>query len=168
MLTENRMHHTLHPGTDKNARLDAMTARTLLILRHASAANPPEDADEQRPLTATGLAEATAVGRRLAGYRPEHVLCSTAVRTRQTWQRISAELAVQPKVEFEPEIYAASPGTLRELVWQAPDDVSTLLLIGHNPAVHELAWSLLGDQAPQYFPPASLAVVTFTGRWTDL
>jgi phosphohistidine phosphatase len=168
MLTENRMCHTLHPGTDKNARLDHMTARTLLILRHASAANAPEDADEQRPLTRTGLAEASDVGRELAPYHPEHVLCSTAVRTRQTWQQISAELPVQPKVEFEPRIYAAVPETLRELVWQTEDTVGTVLLIGHNPGVHELAWSLLGERAPQYFPPAALAVVTFTGAWTDL
>jgi phosphohistidine phosphatase len=144
-----------------------MTARTLLLLRHATAANAPEDADEQRPLTKSGLAEATAVGRELAVFKPEHVLCSTALRTRQTWQQVSAQLPVQPKVEFEPRIYAASADTLRELIWSADEDVHTLLLIGHNPAVHELAWLLLEDQAPQYFPPASLAVVTFTGSWTS-
>jgi phosphohistidine phosphatase len=162
------MRHTLHPGTDKNARLIVMTARTLLILRHATAANTPEDADERRPLTRTGLAEAARVGRALAGLKPEHVLCSTALRTRQTWQQISGELPARPKVEFEPLIYAAGPETLRELVWATDPDVTTLLLIGHNPAVHELAWSLLGDQAPRSFPPASLAIVTFTGSWTGI
>lgn len=145
-----------------------MTARTLLILRHATAANAAENADEQRPLTTHGLAEARARGRELAAFRPQHVLCSTALRTRQTWQEISTGLTVQPKVEFEPRIYAATSETLRELVWLTDDDVTTLLLVGHNPAVHELAWDLLGERAPQYFPPASLAVVTFDGRWTDL
>lgn len=145
-----------------------MTARTLLILRHASAANVNGTADDERPLTPSGFAEATRVGRDLAPVRPEQVLCSTALRTRQTWQQISAELPAQPKVAFEPAIYQADADALRELVWQTADDIRTLLLIGHNPAVHELAWSLLGSQAPQYFPPASLAVVTFTGGWTDL
>lgn len=145
-----------------------MTARTLLILRHASAANEPQAADEQRPLTRSGLAQATEIGRELVALKPEHVLCSTATRTRQTWQQVSAELPVQPKVEFEPRIYTADAETLRELVWQTEREVSTVLLIGHNPAVHELAWSLLGNQAPQHFPPASLAVVTFTGSWTEL
>jgi phosphohistidine phosphatase len=145
-----------------------MTARTLLILRHASAANEPGTADEQRPLTPIGRKEATEVGRRIAGLRPEHVLCSTAVRTRQTWRLISAELAVQPKIDFETAIYQADAESLRELVWHTGDDVKTLLLIGHNPAVHELAWFLLGERAPQYFPPASLVSVTFTGAWSHL
>jgi phosphohistidine phosphatase len=145
-----------------------MTARTLLILRHASAANEPGVIDTERPLTPLGRTEATRVGREIAALRPEHVLCSPALRTRQTWQRISAGLAVLPKIDFVPEMYQASAEALRELVWQAQDDVTTLLLIGHNPAVHELAWTLLGSQAPQYFPPASLAAVSFTGKWTDL
>jgi phosphohistidine phosphatase len=158
----------MHPPTDKNARLDGMTARTLLILRHASAANEPGVIDAERPLTPLGRTEATRVGRDIAALRPEHVFCSPALRTRQTWLRISAELAVQPKIDFEPGLYQASAEALREQIWQTPDDVATLLLIGHNPAVHELAWALLGNQAPQHFPPASLAAVTFTGKWTDL
>jgi phosphohistidine phosphatase len=158
----------MHPATDKNARLGGMTARTLLILRHASAANEPGVADAERPLTPLGRTEATRVGREIAAFRPEHVFCSTALRTRQTWQQISAELATQPKIDFEPAMYQASAQALRELLWQTPDDVTTLLMIGHNPAVHELAWTLLEGQGPQYFPPASLATVTFTGTWTEL
>jgi phosphohistidine phosphatase len=145
-----------------------MTARTLLILRHASAANEPGTADEERPLMPIGRKEATVVGRKLAALRPEYVLCSPAVRTRQTWQQISAELAIQPKVDFETGIYQANAETLRELIWQTDDSVSTLLLIGHNPAVHELAWFLLGERAPRYFPPASLVSVTFEGTWPQL
>ncbi|MCE7005853.1 histidine phosphatase family protein [Kibdelosporangium philippinense] len=145
-----------------------MTARTLLILRHASAANEPGTADADRPLTPIGRKEASEAGRRLAVAKPERVLCSPALRTRQTWQQVSAELASQPKVTFEPGIYEASVDALRELIWQTGDEIGTLLLIGHNPAVHELAWILLGDQAPQHFPPASLAEVTFDGAWTEL
>jgi phosphohistidine phosphatase len=162
------MPHTMHPPTDKNARLDGMTARTLLILRHASAANKPGVVDVERPLTPLGRTEATRVGREIAALRPEHVLCSPALRARQTWQQISAELGTQPKTDFEPEMYLAHTEALRELVWQTPDDVPTLLLIGHNPAVHQLARTLLGSEAPQHFPPASLATVTFTGKWTEL
>ncbi|GAB3909903.1 histidine phosphatase family protein [Kibdelosporangium lantanae] len=145
-----------------------MTARTLLLLRHATAANHPEGADEQRPLTRHGLAEASAVGREIATWKPEYVLCSPALRTQQTWRRVSVELAAQPEVSYEPGIYAAAPDALRELVWLVDDKVRTVLLIGHNPAVHELAWQLLGDSAPRHFPPASLAVVTFDGDWTEL
>ncbi|SMC86241.1 SixA phosphatase family protein [Kibdelosporangium aridum] len=145
-----------------------MTARTLLILRHASAANEPGMADVERPLTPIGRKEATHAGRELAARRPEHVLCSPALRTRQTWQQVSAELPSQPKVDFEPSLYLATVDTLREVIWQTADDIGTLLLIGHNPAVHELAWMLLEEQAPQHFPPASLAEVTFDGAWTQL
>ncbi|CAM3619034.1 histidine phosphatase family protein [Kibdelosporangium persicum] len=145
-----------------------MTARTLLILRHASAANEPGMADAKRPLTPIGRQEAAYAGRQLAPFQPEHVLCSPALRTRQTWQQVSTELATQPGVDFESSIYEASARTLRELIWQTDEDVRTLLLIGHNPGLHELAWTLLGDQAPQQFPPASLAAVTFSGSWTEL
>lgn len=145
-----------------------MTARTLLLLRHATAANGLEGADEQRPLTRHGLAEASVVGRDIATWQPEYVLCSPALRTRQTWQRVSAELATEPKVSYEPSIYAATSDMLRELVWLVDDEIHTVLLVGHNPAVHELAWHLLGESAPRHFPPASLAVVTFDGRWTEL
>ncbi|ALG13669.1 SixA phosphatase family protein [Kibdelosporangium phytohabitans] len=145
-----------------------MTVRTLLILRHASAANAVDLADVERPLTPIGREEATKVGRDLAAMRPEHVLCSPALRTRQTWDRVRAELANQPAVTFDQSMYLAGVDTLRELVWQTGDDVTTLLLIGHNPAVHELAWVLLGEQAPQRFPPASLAAVEFDGDWPEL
>jgi phosphohistidine phosphatase len=145
-----------------------MTARTLLLLRHATAANSPEGADEERPLTRHGLAEASVVGREIATLQPQYVLCSPALRTRQTWNQVSAELAAQPKVTYEPSIYAAPPETLRELIWLVDDEIRTVLLIGHNPAVHELAWQLLGDSAPRHFPPASLAVITFDGDWTEL
>jgi phosphohistidine phosphatase len=145
-----------------------MTARTLLILRHASAAMEPGTLDSERPLTPMGQTEATRAGRRIAAFDPGQVLCSPALRTRQTWERISAELTTQPKIEFEPMIYQATADALRELISQTDDDVSTLLLIGHNPAVHELAWTLLGDQAPQHFPPASLVAVTFSGLWFQL
>lgn len=146
-----------------------MTVRTLLILRHASAAATERGIlDSERPLTQIGRTEASRVGKQIAAFGPEQVLCSPALRTRQTWQQISAELTVQPKINFEPAIYQASADTLRELIWQANDDINTILLIGHNPAVHELAWTLLGDRAPQRFPPAALAKVTFTGSWTHL
>ncbi|MBP2322772.1 phosphohistidine phosphatase [Kibdelosporangium banguiense] len=145
-----------------------MTARTLLILRHASAADVPGTADVERPLTPLGRTEATHVGRQIAAMHPDHVFCSPARRTRQTWDQISAQLKAQPTIDFEPGLYQAGPDTLREQVWQTPDEATTLLLIGHNPAVHELAWQLLGNQAPQHFPPASLAVVRFPGKWTDL
>ncbi|MET0134981.1 MAG: histidine phosphatase family protein [Kibdelosporangium sp.] len=145
-----------------------MIARTLLILRHASAANEPANADEERPLTQLGRSEATQVGKHVAEWKPEQVLCSTALRTRQTWQLISPELETEPEIDFEPAIYQANADTLRELIWLAAGDARTLLLIGHNPAVHELAWGLLGDRAPQHFPPAALAVVRFKGEWTDL
>lgn len=145
-----------------------MTARTLVVLRHAKAANPSGLADRERPLSADGEHDARRVGEALAaqGLRPDLVLCSPSVRTRQT-----ANLALPgADVLFEPAIYEAYPDELLTLIRRSDPRVRTLVLVGHNPGVHELVRQLTEDEddGDAGFPPGAFAVIEVDGEWTEL
>ncbi|MFI6452234.1 SixA phosphatase family protein [Streptosporangium amethystogenes] len=143
-----------------------MTARTLVVLRHARAVNASGLADRERPLSADGEHDARRVGEALAaqGLRPDLVLCSPSVRTRQT-----ANLALPgADVLFEPAIYEAYPDELLTLIRRSDPQVRTLVLVGHNPGVHELVSQLTEDDGDAGFPPGAFAVIEVDGEWTEL
>ena len=150
--------------------------RRLMLLRHAKS-DWPDVPDRDRPLAKRGRRDAPAIGRWLHdhGYLPDTVVCSVARRTRQTWELLAPELGGSPSVSFEPRAYAASALTLLYLVAELPAASRAALLIGHNPAISELAASLAGPQtgpgAPSprtSFPTAAVAVLEFSGDWADL
>jgi phosphohistidine phosphatase len=114
--------------------------RRLVLLRHAKS-DWPDVPDHDRPLAKRGRRDAPVAGRWLKreGYVPELVLCSTARRTRETWKLAASEIGTSPQVRYEPEAYAATAGTLLELVRAIPAQYETALLIGHNPGISHLA-----------------------------
>src|ERR1700749_3755753 len=151
-------------------------SRRLILLRHAKS-DWPDVPDQDRPLAKRGRRDAPVIGRWLRdqGYRPQLVICSAALRTRQTWDLVGAELGGPPSVTFEPRAYAASALTLLYLVRELPAACSSALLIGHNPGVSELASNLIesaGDDTPGTpglrFPTAAVAVLEFPGDWAGL
>ncbi|GAA2619670.1 histidine phosphatase family protein [Actinomadura fulvescens] len=137
---------------------------TLIVLRHAKAVAGLGLADIDRPLNDRGRRDAAATGEwlRANDLVPDRVLCSTAVRTRETLEG----LAFQAEVSFEARIYDNDPETLASLVRETDEDVRALLLIGHNPSVHQLVHDLTGD-APDAFPTCALAVIEFTASWAE-
>jgi len=144
--------------------------RTLLVLRHAKAAGEPGVNDIERPLTAGGRRDASAAGQWLLsrGITPALVLCSTARRTRQTWEQISAALGEaapgEDAVSFEQRLYDAGAQSLLDLVNVQPGDAQTLLTVGHNPASGQLvAW--LTGRSDIAFPACALAVIRLGGSW---
>jgi phosphohistidine phosphatase len=115
--------------------------RRLHLLRHAKSSwDDPGLADHDRPLAGRGRRAADAIARhmRAEAIAPELVLCSTAARARETCERIGPALGVAP-VRYEAELYGASATTLLERVRAVPVDVASVLLIGHNPALEDLA-----------------------------
>lgn len=120
-----------------------MTARTLVLLRHAKADTPPATADADRPLSARGHADARAAGAWLATrHAPDLVLCSPSRRTRQTWHAVAASLTAgeasrAPQLHFERRLYEQEE--LLAAIREVDDAVGVLLLIGHNPSLSELA-----------------------------
>jgi len=150
------------------------TNRTLVLLRHAKSDWPEDVADHERPLADRGRRDAPVMGRwlREAGYRPDHVVCSTALRTRQTWELVRDGLDVDPATEFEPRVYGASVQELLDVIGGAPASAGTLLVIGHNPGLEYLALTLAGnapsderERMHHKFPTAAVAVFEWSGGW---
>jgi phosphohistidine phosphatase len=145
-------------------------AKRLLLLRHAKSSwDDPALDDHDRPLAARGRKAAKLIG---AYLRAEHVqiclvLCSSARRARETLDLIAAP----GEIQIERELYDASADQLLERLRRVPDEVAAVMLIGHNPAIQDLAVSLVAgvsELATRKFPTGALATLTLTGPWRAL
>lgn len=146
-----------------------MTARRILLLRHAkSARDEPGLDDYERPLAPRGRRAAAVMGVYLRdeGLVPDLVLCSGARRARETWEVVAHELARAPAVEHDPALYMATPDRLLKRLKKLPAAVKSVLVIGHEGGVDALARRLVGDgpvplrrRLGKKFPTAALAVV---------
>lgn len=152
---------------------------TLTLFRHAKSSWELNGQDDrERPLNARGLAATPLMGAFMQEnrIRPDLVLCSTAVRTRQTFDLTSAELKPVPKVKYEDALYLADPFLLLERLRKAPRTVKHLMIIGHNPGLQILAVELIGDGDPELIraisdklPTAGVVVITFdAASWADV
>lgn len=149
-----------------------MTARRLVLLRHAKAENPVVGTpDEDRPLSARGRADAAAAGRWLAAHHPpELVLCSPAKRTRQTWHTVATELGqVSPHVSYERRLYTGGLEDMLELVREVDPAAGSVLVIGHNPTLSQLAFDLDPDGSldSDGLRTAGLAVHEVAAEWAQ-
>ncbi|MEU2618958.1 histidine phosphatase family protein [Streptomyces sp. NPDC007157] len=152
-------------------------SRRIVFFRHAKA-DWPQVTDHERPLADRGRMEAAVAGRKLAdsGITFDLAVCSTSVRTRETWKLAVHELAHRPKTVYEERVYEASPGELIAVLNEVPDDAQDVILIGHNPGVHGVTEILIGSSEgdardwmnSRGFPAAAFAVVTFEGTWKSL
>lgn len=140
---------------------------TLVLLRHAKSAWPDGVGDEQRPLAERGRRDAPAAGRWLREHvRVDLVVCSPAVRTRQTWRLVSAELDVAPEFQLDDRIYDATAAELVAVVRELPPSAATVLVIGHNPGLSELVHVLGGT--PVELKTSAVAVLRGDVEWADV
>jgi phosphohistidine phosphatase len=118
--------------------------RTLVLLRHAKSAWPEGVDDRARPLAGRGRRDAPAAGRWLREHvgGVDLVVCSPALRTRQTWQLVAAELGGTPEFRVDDRIYGAPVADLVDVVRELPPSAGTVLLVGHNPGLSELVAAL--------------------------
>ena len=120
----------------------------LIIMRHAQAEKSATGGDVERALSQHGRADALAMGHALAqrGLRPDMALVSSATRTHQTWQAVSEAMG-DVDLHLIPALYNASSDTLRRAVEACEDKAGCLLLVAHNPGVHQLAVEYLIESA---------------------
>lgn len=149
----------------------------LMLLRHAKAERPAGVADFDRPLAERGRHDSLAVGRHMAelGWLPEAALCSPARRTRETLAALLPALPAAVDATWPPDLYAADGDDILALLRAAGGGPRSLLVVGHNPAMHDAALSLLGGTSGEAaaelhrkFPTAALAVFDCAGEWADL
>jgi phosphohistidine phosphatase len=148
----------------------------LIVMRHAKAGELPGGPDSERALRERGRRDAGRAGRWLRDndFVPEAVICSSARRTRQTWQYLSAELGTGggadpgtgPAFTADPRLYQADVADLLEIIAATPAPVTSLMYIGHNPAAGQLAADL--TEATPDFPTAAIAVVDLAVPWADI
>ena len=150
--------------------------KQLFLLRHAKSSwDDSSLPDHDRPLAPRGV-RATAVladHLRAADVAPSLVLCSPARRTRETLEGIRDALGADVEVQFEHELYGASAERLLERVGDVDDSVESVLLIGHNPGIADLALALAGrghdvEALRGKYPTGALATLAFEKSWRDL
>jgi phosphohistidine phosphatase len=150
-----------------------VTARRLIVLRHAKATQAPGLPDRERPLTEDGEHDARRIGEALTGMdlRPDLVLCSPSTRTRQTAELALSRSGVDASgadIVFEPAIYEAYSEELLTLIRRSDPEVRTLLLVGHNPGIHNLVQELTARDGDSAFPPGAFAVIETDDEWAEL
>lgn len=150
--------------------------KRLYLLRHAKSSwDDPTLADQDRPLAPRGRRAAKVIAKHLGrkGISPELVLYSPSTRTRQTLKRLAPGLRENADIRIEPELYTASAAVLLEVLHEVPDEIASVMLIGHNPGIQDLALNLAGvgseiARLRSKFPTAGLATLEFNGTWREL
>ncbi|MCV2393338.1 histidine phosphatase family protein [Actinotalea sp. M2MS4P-6] len=131
--------------------MTSVRRRRLVLLRHAKAEPAGNVPDQLRPLAVVGRRQCGDVGQRLStsGLVPEHVLVSTAVRTRQTWDLVRSAMGdvPEPEVLFTDELYDAGPRDVLALLRLLDERITTVLVVGHEPTMSVTA-ALLADPTP--------------------
>lgn len=147
-------------------------ARTLVLMRHASAEGWSTTGDRGRKLSAAGRKEAAEAGAMLQGLGISHVLCSSATRTRETLACLGLG---DVQVEYMDALYNCGSETLVQRIGEIDDEVAALLVIGHSPAIPTLASELTWrqDQAQAndiqcFYPTAAFSQFTLEGSWSSL
>jgi phosphohistidine phosphatase len=152
-------------------------AHTLYLLRHLKSSwTDPTLPDRERPLAPRGRRDGERIVKELVrlGVKPELVLCSSAERTRETLELIRPALNPTTTLQLEDDLYAASCARLLERIHAVPEPVTALMLIGHNPGLHELAVRLASagaelERLRAKFPTGALAKLTLpTTTWKRL
>jgi phosphohistidine phosphatase len=160
-----------------------MAPRSLWLLRHTKTVRHPPvgGSDHERTLAPRGRRDADALGQHLGDHgdhlglsedlMPALVLCSTAVRTVETIDRVLAGLAVPPPVRYLRALYDASTEDVLEQVSMVEDDVASVMVVGHNPTFEVLVATMPTSTPGSLkgsFATCGLAVFEVPGRWDEI
>ena len=158
--------------------IDAVAMR-LMLLRHAKAEKGlPGMGDRERALNPRGRKDAAKIGAYLVRHAlvPDRAVVSSAQRTRETWERLATALSAPPPAAFDDRLYNAGPELILDVIRETVGAARTLLVIGHNPGLHEAARLLIAagdvearERLSEGLPTSGLAVIEFTGSdWRKL
>jgi phosphohistidine phosphatase len=160
------------------AKIDAVAMR-LLLLRHAkSEKGEPGMIDRDRTLNDRGRKDAPRIGEYIVHHalQPDRALVSGARRTRETWERLATVLPAAPPVSYVEALYNAGPEGILDVIKGGPRSARCLLVIGHNPGLHDAARLLIAagdvdarERLSEGLPTAGLVVIDFAqDSWQKL
>lgn len=143
--------------------------KTLYLLRHGKSLwNTGTESDFERTLNNRGASDAEMIGRHLAksGAKIQSVLCSPATRTMQTLEHVQQYLSPDIEVAFEQMLYGAATQEVINRIKQTPENVDSLLVVGHNPWIQQVSFRLSPEgtaknQIALKFPTCSLCRIQF-------
>jgi phosphohistidine phosphatase len=157
---------------------DAFAMRLLLLRHSKSERGEPGQRDQDRTLNKRGRDDAPKIGAYMAlhGLLPNLVLVSTARRTRETWERVGPALGTAPKVTYDDRLYESVPDSILSVIREAPATALTVLVIGHNPGLHDTARLLIAsgdvelrERLNEALPTSGFVVIDFAGKdWHKL
>ncbi len=147
--------------------------KRLLLMRHAhaeAAAVGTDDIDRHLSLRGRGEALDAADCIARAGLRCDALLVSPALRTRETATIVAAELDLPLQLTIEPELYPGDPALLLRPLSRCPAEYATVMIVGHNPGISELAQRFQHDPPPAELHTAGLCMISFPAavRWNQL
>lgn len=155
-----------------------MATRLLLIVRHAKSSwDDPGLHDHERGLAPRGLKALPRIRDHVesSGHEPTLVLCSSARRARDTLEGIRSALPATTEIVIEPDLYTAEADDLLQRLRTIDDTTNCVALIGHNPALQDLALRLAvnGDnersrQLAEKLPTGAVATISFDCSWADI
>jgi phosphohistidine phosphatase len=151
----------------------------LMLFRHAkSEKGDPGVQDHERALNPRGRADAPKMGAYMARHAliPDRVIVSTARRTRETWERLATAWPAPPPVVYEARLYESGAEVILSVIKATGREVRALLVIGHNPGLHDLARLLIAagdvearERLNENVPTSGLVVIDFAGKdWRQL
>jgi phosphohistidine phosphatase len=153
--------------------------RRLLLFRHSKAERPELGTEDRaRPLMERGRRDAARIGAFMAAHalKPDRVLVSPAVRTQETWKHLSTALKPAPAATLNEKLYDATPHAILAAIKDVPASAHTLMVVGHNPGLQELALMLIAsgdidarERLHEKLPTSGLVIVDFAfDDWTKL
>ena len=156
-----------------------MTMRRLLLFRHAKAErSEPGMEDRSRKLIERGRKDAARIGAYMASHAlvPDRVMASPSARTQETWKFAAAAFRPGPTEAAVERLYDATANDILEVIKHAPASAHTLLIVGHNPGLHELAVMLVAsgdietrEQLREKLPTSGLVIIDFAfDEWAKL
>lgn len=151
---------------------DTMSDRTVVLLRHAKSSWAYDYLNDiERPLNKRGVHDADLIGDKLKGrgFMPDVIVSSPSVRTYNTITIIANRIGYSmEKIVFDPTLYAAPSSNYLEVIRGLDEDVKTVVLVGHNPAMTDLA-NKLSDQEFENVPTTGTVSITFKGKsWQEV
>ncbi len=153
--------------------------RRLLLFRHAKTEpSEPGTQDRTRVLMDRGRKDAGKIGAYMAGHAllPDRVVISPAARTQETWKIAAAAFRPAPAAMTVDQLYDATPHAIFAVIKDAPAAAHTLLIVGHNPGLHEVALMLIAsgdidarERLREKLPTSGLVIIDFAfDAWSKL